>query len=206
MAISGASIGVGTLGALLVYAGISGKNPLTALKDISTGNVALPAPKSSNFLTGILQGALSDQQNLIQQGITASGNSQLVAAAYTHKDEVYSQARRWENGFSDCSSFVGKSLKDIGITPPGASVTMNYMVWSKAKTVSRSAIQPGDLLCSSGHIAIATTNGQAIGQQRPGRNVQVDTIANIMYGQAGWIPRRITSIAATPQSGGVASA
>jgi hypothetical protein len=51
-------------------------------------------------------------------------------------------------------------------------------------------IQAGDLLCGSGHIAIALSPTTAIGQQRSGVNVRTGSLADIMYGQPGWVPRR----------------
>lgn len=183
--ISGLAVGIATAGAVLVYAGISNTlNPLEALKSIASGS---PTPISKGTA---VTGSSDDFSTLMDSG----PGSSLVSAALKHRNEQYSQAKRWQTGYSDCSSFVGKSLKDIGIVPPGASVTSNYLVWKGAKTISKSQIQVGDLLCSSGHIAIAMSATTAIGQQNSKRDVQVDTIQNIMFGQ-NWIPRRITVLA-----------
>lgn len=191
--ISGVAVALASAGGVLLYAGFQGQSPLDALKDITSGKTKALTPGRVSFVndpTSLGQGA---------GGAVAAGweggsgvGAQLVAAAMTHRAEKYSQARRWQSGYSDCSSFVGKSLKDIGITPPGGSVTGSYLAWTKLRTVSRDAIQPGDLLCGPGHIAIAISSSQAIGQQNGRSNVQVGPIEKIMFGQPSWVPRRYT--------------
>lgn len=188
--ISGVAVALATAGGVLLYAGFQGQDPIQALKDITSGKTKKVEPKQSSFTndpTTIGQGG-----GIVPAGYAGGGAgfSALVAAAYTHRDEKYSQGKRWQKGFSDCSSFVGKSFKDVGITPPGGSTTPSYLTWSKLRTVSRSAILPGDVLVAGGHMAIAISPTMGIGQQNGRRNVQVDTIENLMWGEPGWIPRR----------------
>lgn len=188
--ISGVAVALATAGGVLVYAGFQGQNPLEALKDITAGKTRPLAPSSVSFVNDPT--TIGSGGGVVQAGYnTGSGiGGKIAAAALTHRGEKYSQARRWKTGYSDCSSFVGKALKDAGITPPGGSVTGSYLVWSKLRTVSRSQIQPGDILCSPGHVAIALSSTQAIGQQNGRQNVRVDSIDNIMWGNPGWVPRR----------------
>lgn len=183
MAVSGVAVAVATGGALLVYAGYRGTSPVGALREVSGGR---PTPVSSTGTTTASTSALT--------GATLAGGThpEIAQAALNHRGEVYSQADRWADGKSDCSSFVGKALKDVGITPPGASVTMSYRTWRSLTTISRAEIGAGDLLCGTGHIAIALNSEQAIGQQRPGVNVKVGAINDLMFGQNGWVPRRYT--------------
>lgn len=115
------------------------------------------------------------------------GLPELVGALKPYVNDTYSQPRRWENGYSDCSTFVGKGLKRLGIDPPGASTTADYYIWPKLQEIARSQVVAGDFLIYRtplrGHIAIAISKEEAIGQQRPGRNVQTGSIENnIMYG------------------------
>ncbi|SCD38047.1 NlpC/P60 family protein [Streptomyces sp. DvalAA-14] len=175
-------MGVAAVGGVIVFAGFTGASPVQALRDLSTGR---PTPVSTASTT-----AAATPTQASFTGAGGAGHPEFVQAALNRGGEVYSQSKRWADGFSDCSSFVGKVLKDCGITPPGASVTMSYRTWRALTTVSRSDIVIGDLLCGTGHIAIAMGGGYAIGQQRTGVNVKVDTIDNIMYGQTGWVPRR----------------
>lgn len=202
--ISGVAVALATAGGVLLYAGFQGQTPLEALRDITSGKTKGLNPGTVSFTndpTTIGAGG----GGVIAAGFgTGSGvGARLVAAAMTHRGEKYSQARRWQSGYSDCSSFVGKALKDIGITPPGASVTGSYLTWRSLRTVSRSSIQTGDILCGSGHVAIAVSSTTAIGQQNGRQNVRVDSIDSIMWGQSGWVPRRYAgSSAGSGSSGG----
>jgi cell wall-associated NlpC family hydrolase len=191
--ISGVAVALATAGGVRLYAGFQGQNPIEALKDITSGKTKALEPSSVSFTndpSNLGQGGGIIPANWTGGGGGSEIGQRLVAAAMTHRNEKYSQARRWQAGYSDCSSFVGKSLKDIGITPPGGSVTGSYRAWSQLRTVSREAIQAGDILCGPGHVAIAISNTQAIGQQSSRTNVKVDSIENIMYGQPSWVPRR----------------
>lgn len=201
--ISGVAVVLATAGGVLLYAGFQGLNPLQALKDITSGKTKGLTTAQVSFVNDPTGGGagLGNGGSMavgFTGGESALGN-QIVAAAMRHSSEKYSQARRWQAGYSDCSSFVGKALKDVGITPPGGSVTGSYLVWQKLKTVSRSEIQAGDILCGSGHVAIALSPSTAIGQQSSRTNVRQDSIPNIMYGQSSWVPRRYVG---TPSSGG----
>lgn len=205
--ISGVAVAMATAGGVLLYAGFQGLNPLEALKDITSGKTKALEPSSVSFTndpTNLGQGG-----GIVQAGFESGGSdigNRIAAATANHKNEKYSQARRWQPGYSDCSSFVGKCLKDVGITPPGGSVTGSYLVWSKLRTVSKSAIQAGDLLCGPGHIAIALSPTTAIGQQNGRQNVRVDSIENIMWGQPSWSPRRYRGKAPASSGGaGVAA-
>lgn len=197
--VPGIAVGMAGLAALLIYAGFQGTDPLSALRDVATGRPkgladraamhqalyeGIGAPGGDAGSSGVAQASLSS--------VTPSGpHPEFVTAAGHHADEVYSQLKRWQPGYSDCSSFVGKALKDCGITPPGASTTASFLTWRKAKPIARGDIGAGDFLVSSGHMAIAINNDMAIGQQREGRNVQVGPISQIMWGQS-WVALRYT--------------
>lgn len=190
--ISGVAVALAGAGGILLYAGFQGKTPLDALKDITNGKAQSLESNPVSFT--------NDPSNLGQGGSgafaavyggTSDGiGARIVAAAIAHRGEKYSQAKRWQNGFSDCSSFVGKALKDAGISPPGGSTTLSYRTWSRLKNVPRDAIQTGDILSGPGHVAIAVDGTRAIGQQNKRQNVQVDAIDSIMYGQPEWVARR----------------
>lgn len=201
--ISGVAVALASAGGILLYAGFQGQSPLAALKDVTSGKTKELTPNTVSF---------SNDPTQVGKGVVAAGYSgasgfgaALVAAVMAHKNEKYSQAKRWSAGFSDCSSIIGKALKDIGVTPPGASTTLNYRSWSKLRNVARDEIQAGDFLCGSGHVAIALDSQRAIGQQNPRQNVRIDGIDSIMYGQAGWVPRRYVGAASGSSSGGAGS-
>jgi hypothetical protein len=105
-----------------------------------------------------------------------------VDAVQQFAGDHYSQARRWDTGYSDCSSFVGKGLRSIGITPPGASVTGSYLTWGQLRTVPRSEVGAGDLCVNAGHMIVATSNSDGIGQQNSRSNVRRGPIESLMPG------------------------
>lgn len=181
--ISGVGVGVASAGALLIYAGLKGTNPLTALRDIAGGRPAgipnTPGSRSSSGPADIPGGpALTGG---------AVGYPPLLQSVESFRADHYSQAKRWQPGFSDCSSFVGKGFKALGITPPGASTTLDYLTWkSLRKLPSELLAGPGDLLISTSHMAVVINRGSAIGQQNPTRNVATGTWQDIMFGSQGY--------------------
>jgi cell wall-associated NlpC family hydrolase len=203
--ISGIAVAVAAAGGVLVYAGFQGVNPLEALREISAGkpkqledtdttwvhdamNRLVPVPGVGGALGGGATGGGMVPASYVE-GSSTVGNA-LVQSAMKYKGDIYSGPKRWQKGYSDCSSFVGKSFKDIGITPPGGSLTWDYQAWGKLKTIKMSEIQAGDLLCSAAHIAIAISPTEAIGQQNERRNVQIGPIKSIMANSGKWYPRR----------------
>ncbi|MFG2848495.1 hypothetical protein ACGF12_35850 [Kitasatospora sp. NPDC048296] len=205
-----------TAGAFLVYVGLSNLTPLDAMRELSKGKLPKAVPKKP--ANG---GAAKSAYQILFSPDSSSGGSgtgggvvpatlgtasgplpQLVAAAQRHAGEQYSQGRRWDEGYSDCSSFVGKSLKDIGIDPPGASVTTSYLAWSALSKIDRSQVGAGDLIVNTGHIIIAVDGSTGIGQQNSRRNVQVGRIEDLMSGLGfvclrynGGAPRSAASMA-----------
>jgi hypothetical protein len=204
--ISGVAVALATGGGVLLYAGFQGLNPLQALKDITSGQTKELAGSQVSYTRDLSRIGGGVAQASTGGGSVGSGaHPEIAQAALRHRDEKYSQTKRWAPGYSDCSSFVGKSLKDVGITPPSGSVTSSYLTWRQLKTISRAEIGAGDLLCAGGHIAIALSPTTAIGQQNGRQNVRVDTISTIMWGQGAWVPRRYTG-AATGAGSGLAAA
>lgn len=193
--ISGVAIAVMTAGALLAYAGFRGASPKDVLKDLSTGK-APGVSKTASYIPTSSTGSGAAQASF-------AGSGALVGALGKYKDDEYSQSLRAQVGYSDCSSFVGKGLRDIGVKVPGGlPTTAFYLVWTGLTTVNKSSIQQGDLLCAPGHMAVAISSTMAVGQQNPNDDVKVDKISNIMYGTT-WIARRLKSSVKT--TGGTAS-
>lgn len=199
--VPGIAVGMAGAAAVLMYAGFRGVSPIAALREVATGKPAGLAEQSSAhqaLYTGLgsaaagggggAGGGVADASLIVSGGTHA----EIARAALGHSGELYSQARRWQPGYSDCSSFAGKALKDAGISPPGGSTTGSYLVWSKLTKISRASIGAGDLLVSSGHMAIALSSTTAIGQQNARVNVQSGPIDSIMWGQPGWVALRYT--------------
>lgn len=169
--ISTLAVGVATAGGLLVYAGVRGVSPVEALRDIASGR-----PPGVSRTPGA---ALTSTTPAPSPPGPGQGASALVSAAMARRNEKYSQIRRWQPGYSDCSSFVGKSLKEIGITPPAGSTTVTYLGWSRLTKVTGPP-QPGDLIYTPGHIIIAVDATTGIGQQNSRANVQVGPITSLV--------------------------
>ena len=113
----------------------------------------------------------------------------LVAACEKYAGDKYSQARRWSRGYSDCSSFVGKGMKDLGQNP-GVSTTLTYLASSRWKKISAGEAGAGDIAVNAAHMVLVTGKGTAIGQQNSRRDVQRGTIADLMSGSGGYQYRR----------------
>lgn len=174
---------VSSTGALLIYAGLKGVNPLSALRDIASGSPsAIPnAPGSRGGTTVQLGGG----DGMILGG--AVGYPPLLQAVQAFKGDHYSQAKRWQPGFSDCSSFVGKGFKALGVTPPGASTTLEYLTWRMLwKIPTPLEAGPGDLLISTSHMAVVIDRTSAVGQQNPTSNVRTGAWKDIMFATGGY--------------------
>lgn len=154
----------------MVYCGIRGISLAQALRDIASGS-----PPAISRQPG---SPLSSTELSSSAGGPSSG-SQLVNAAMARRTEKYSQPRRWQSGYSDCSSFVGKAFKDIGITPPIGSTTLSYLGWGKLRKVQASEVEAGDLVYCPGHIVIAIDKTTAIGQQNSKKNVRIGLITQL---------------------------
>lgn len=115
---------------------------------------------------------------------------QLVQALMQFKDDHYSESARNVPGYSDCSSFVGKGLRAIGITPPGGSTTTDYLLAPDWGFISRSELQAGDICVNASHMVVAMDGENAIGQQNPTRNVATGPIDDMMYGTGGFVCKR----------------
>lgn len=186
--ISGLSVAVVTAGAIFAYSGFRGSSPRDVLRSLSSGS----APSVSRTASYDTSNSTVSTPGITNAGYTTSGSTgtKLLSALGQYQGDQYSQAKRAQPGFSDCSSWIGKGLRDIGVKVPGGlPITTFYMVWTGLVTIPKNQIQAGDILVSPTHMAIATGSTSAVGQQNSTDNVKADSIANIMYGTT-WIARR----------------
>lgn len=198
--ISSLHLAVAAGGGVLLYAALRGVSPLQALKDVTSG--APPAVSTEGKVITGADGAAdpnyvgggsgsTDWHGVYRKAKTPKAMqrpSAFIAALNTHATEVYSQQQRWARGHSDCSSFAGKGLLDIGISPPGGSDTGAYL--SSGEWVRVSAPRMGDIAVNGHHMAIFTDGSHGIGQQNPRRNVRRDTMDNLMANTGSWEIRR----------------
>jgi hypothetical protein len=114
---------------------------------------------------------------------------ELLEACLQNSNDKYSQAKRWQKGYSDCSSWIGKGMKILGKNP-GGSTTLTFLSSSDWVTIPASQRGTGDIAVNSAHCVVISGSNGAVGQQRPGRNVQIGTLSDLMSGTGPYIIRR----------------
>lgn len=164
--ISGPAVAVAALGGVLVYAGFRGITPLQALRDVAGGKPGAVESKPMQVQSGA-------------PGMTGASDSRrgaVVSAAQKYRGDKYNQIKRTRPGYSDCSSFVSKCLRDAGIDPPGGAWanTTNYLASGQWRKIAAADALPGDIAITVGHMVLVTSagGGTAIGQQNSRKNVQ----------------------------------
>lgn len=196
--ISSLHLAVAAGGGVLLYAALRGVSPVQALKDVTSG--APPAVSTEGKVITNSGGVVTDvpdgsgtghwKGSYRQASVPAALRrpSAFIAALNVHASETYSQDARWSKGHSDCSSFAGKGLLDTGIAPPGGSTTGDYLASGDWVTVS--APRMGDVAVNSHHMAVFVDGSHGIGQQNSRRNVQRDTMDNLMANTGSWQIKR----------------
>jgi len=187
--IPGIAVGMAGAAALLIYAGFQGVDPLTALRDVATGKPKGLAEKAAARTAlyegvGVEGGSGGGVAQASLAGVSGP-HPEFVNAAAGHAHEVYSQLKRWQPGYSDCSSFVAKSMRAAGIDVDNKNTT-GFMAWPYLKRISKSEIGRGDLLINHTHMAIALDGQRAIGQQNKNRNVATGSFEAIMMNTGPW--------------------
>lgn len=196
--ISGVGLAIATVGGLLVYAGFRGTNPVEALRDVASGTPAGVTAKSAGLQASAASYGSGGGGSTGSSG--GGSTSALVDAARKHADEKYSQGKRWQEGYSDCSSFTGKALRDVGIKPPGASTTISYLTSPQWQKIPRAQARAGDVAVTTAHMAIFTGPDTAIGQQNPKRNVQEGGVEDLMYPSKAFTVLRYKGAVSAPET------
>lgn len=198
--ISSLHLAIAAGGGVLLYAALRGVSPLQALKDVTSG--APPAVSTEGKKITDDSGSAdpdyvpggfgsSDWKGVYRKAKTPKAlqkPSTFVAAANAHAGDKYSQAKRWARGYADCASFVGKALLDIGVEPPGGSTTHAFL--GSGQWVKVSTPKAGDIGINARHMIVITSGSSGIGMQNSRRNVQRDTIDNLMANTGGFEFRR----------------
>ncbi len=186
--VSGIGVMMTSFGAILAYAAFTDQNPIEALKSIASGNPLAVSNigKSYGRLVPIDRTSSSDVDELIDSlpGATASF-PELVSGVSKYTHDIYSQSKRHQTGYSDCSSWVAKGMRAAGYDPPNPDTTYGFLRSKMWKKVSAKNAKKGDIVINSTHMVVYLGNGRGIGQQRTGVNVKTDAISNLFVGTGG---------------------
>jgi cell wall-associated NlpC family hydrolase len=185
--LSGTAVAAMAVGTLLIYAGFRGVSPLKALRSVTSGTPEAIISKNAGLSGGTTTENFSSRLNV---NGTAFGQ-RVIAAAQKYSNDKYSQLNRNQPGYSDCSSFAAKAFVDGGAI--GVKKGWNTYVFLASKYFKKIPTKDaaaGDILINSGHMALVTSPGQAIGQQNSRSNVHVSTFASIMAGTGTYIAMR----------------
>jgi hypothetical protein len=185
--ISGLAVAFAAAGGLLVYAGFKNLSPVGALKDVSGGRPSGVDDRSTELSGAPIAGVATGVADQVLGG-------NVMTAANKYIGDKYSQLRREQPGYSDCSSFADKVLSDIGIPPPTKwAATSNYRASGHWKTIPQSEAGPGDIAISSHHMVVVASGqgAQAVGQQNPRVNVRTGSVASLM-GSQSYVYKRYT--------------
>lgn len=164
--------------------------------------------KNLNYEDYIALGILTaDQEELLQEVMSEEFRSELpstgtengvAALALTKVGCPYSQDRRYEEGFYDCSSLVQRCYAELGMTLPGTSSGQGQYMVEHGLEVTEDMLKPGDLIFYShenngeflniSHVAIYVGSGRMVHAANTARGVVNDPFApsNIgLYGRPG---------------------
>jgi hypothetical protein len=182
--VSGIGVAMATSGAVLAYAAFSDQGLLEAIKSIASGK-----PKAigttGRFYARTSASSVDDSAAAeFGESSDASFNA-LVIGVSKFKSDRYSQAKRHQTGYSDCSSWVAKGMRSVGYDAPIPDNTLGFMRSKDWRTVSAKSAKRGDIIVNAAHMAVYLGDGKAVGQQNPSSNVRTGTVSSIMSGTGG---------------------
>ncbi|HBI61254.1 MAG TPA: hypothetical protein DDY31_08600 [Lachnospiraceae bacterium] len=129
----------------------------------------------------------SMMSNEMQGSLSAGTGGQEVAdLAMTKIGCRYSQDRRYEEGWYDCSSLVQRLYKEVGIKLPATAATQGEYCYKNAMLINKKDLKPGDLIFYSyevngefrniSHVAIYVGDGKMVHAANPSRGVVIDPL------------------------------
>ena len=142
------------------------------------------------------QNALTDDQKEVLEELMSADASILVASgevgtqvaqmAMTKVGCGYSQDKRMQEGWYDCSSLVYRLYKEAGIILNETASTQGKQCYQKAQIINKKDLQPGDLIFYSyedngqfrniSHVAIYVGDGKMVHAANTSRGVVLDLL------------------------------
>lgn len=105
-----------------------------------------------------------------QQSGQAVGIDAFLNEVFKMKGWTYSQERRWDYGYADCSSIVIRAMINSGITKNTSNLTTHTIASdSRFYEIPMSQAKRGDILWYEGHMEIYMGGDSTFGAFRPGK-------------------------------------
>ena len=131
-----------------------------------------------------LESMMSDE---MQDSFAAGTGGQAVAdLAMTKIGCRYSQDKRYQEGYYDCSSLVQRLYKEVGIELPATAATQGEYCYKNAMIINKKDLKSGDLIFYSyeengefrniSHVAIYVGDGKMVHAANPSRGVVLDPL------------------------------
>lgn len=197
--LSGLALAYLSIGGILAYSGVENTTVAQSLQAILSGKAPPKGPQDSTLSSTELADISSAGAGPgVAGGLGGSATGAAVAQdALRYKGDIYAWGKADPpDGGSDCSGLVNWVLgHDFNLTLPGGvtnfdgsshgPVVGQYVIWSGARHVPASQIQPGDLICypPDVHMGIAISATQMISAQGP-QGTPSTQVSNIN----GWLP------------------
>ena len=123
----------------------------------------------------------------MQENFAAGTGGQAVAElAMTKIGCQYSQDKRYQEGYYDCSSLVQRLYQEAGITLPATAAAQGEYCYKNAMIINKKQLKPGDLIFYSyeengefrniSHVAIYVGDGKMVHAANPSRGVVLDPL------------------------------
>lgn len=124
-----------------------------------------------------------DMQNSFPAG---TGGQAVAELAMTKIGCQYSQDKRYQEGYYDCSSLVQRLYKETGIDLPATAATQGEYCYKNAMVINKKELKSGDLIFYSyekngefrniSHVAIYVGDGKMVHAANPSRGVVLDPL------------------------------
>lgn len=115
-----------------------------------------------------------------------AGGQAVADLAMTKIGCHYSQDRRYEEGYYDCSSLVQRLYKEVNINLPATAATQGRYCYDNAMIINKRDLKLGDLVFYSyeengefrniSHVAIYVGNGKMVHAANQSRGVVIDSL------------------------------